>query len=49
MDFSTILYGARDGIAKITINRPERMNGYNETMIKEMVAAIDLARQSRAV
>ena len=30
MDFKTIIYGTRDGVAKITINRPERMNGYNE-------------------
>src|SRR5260370_12124077 len=45
MDFKTIIYDARDRIAKITINRAERMNGYNETMVKEMCAAIDLARQ----
>ncbi|HUA36637.1 MAG TPA: enoyl-CoA hydratase-related protein [Candidatus Binataceae bacterium] len=45
MDFNTIIYGASDGIARITINRPERMNGYTETMVKEIVAAIDLARQ----
>src|SRR5271167_797403 len=45
MDFKTIIYGSRDGVAKITINRAERMNGYNETMVKEMCAAIDLARQ----
>ncbi|HYB90275.1 MAG TPA: enoyl-CoA hydratase/isomerase family protein [Candidatus Binataceae bacterium] len=45
MDFSTIIYDARDHTAKITINRPERMNGYNERMVKEMVSAIDLARQ----
>jgi 2-(1,2-epoxy-1,2-dihydrophenyl)acetyl-CoA isomerase len=45
MEFTSILYGSRDGIAKITINRPERMNGYNETMVKEIVGAIDLARQ----
>ncbi len=45
MDFKTIIYGSRDAIAKITINRSERMNGYNETMVKEMCAAIDLARQ----
>jgi 2-(1,2-epoxy-1,2-dihydrophenyl)acetyl-CoA isomerase len=46
MDFRTIIYDARDGIGKITINRAERMNGYNETMVKEMCAAIDLARQA---
>src|SRR5258708_36380760 len=45
MDFKTIIYDVRDKIAKITINRAERMNGYNETMVKEMCAAIDLARQ----
>src|SRR5258708_36563532 len=45
MDFKTIIYDAPDRIAKITINRAERMNGYNETMVKEMCAAIDLARQ----
>ena len=49
LDFKTIIYGSRDGIAKITINRPERMNGYNETMVKEMCAAIDLARQDDEV
>jgi 2-(1,2-epoxy-1,2-dihydrophenyl)acetyl-CoA isomerase len=45
MDFQTIIYDTRERVAKITINRPERMNGYNEHMVKEMVAAIDLARQ----
>src|SRR5437899_1319585 len=43
MDFSTIIYEARDHIAKITINRPERMNGYSEPMAKEIVVAIDRA------
>src|SRR5438309_4388306 len=45
MDLSTIIYDVRDHIAKITINRPERMNGYSEPMVKEIVAAIDRARQ----
>jgi len=45
MDFKTIIYDTRAHVGKITINRPERMNGYNEHMVKEMVAAIDLARQ----
>src|SRR5260370_9779109 len=45
MDFKTIIYDAPDKIAKITINRAERMNGYNETMGKEMCAAIDRVRQ----
>ena len=44
MDFKTIIYGSRDRIAKITINRPERMNGYNETMVKEMCARRSISR-----
>lgn len=45
MEFTTILFEVRDHVAKITINRPERMNGYSEPMIKDMLAAIDSARQ----
>ncbi len=45
MDFSTIIYDTKDRVAKITINRPERMNGYSERMVGELVAAVDLARQ----
>jgi 2-(1,2-epoxy-1,2-dihydrophenyl)acetyl-CoA isomerase len=46
MDFRTIQYETRDHVAKITMNRPERMNGYSEPMVKEMLAAIDDARQN---
>ena len=49
MDFKTIIYDTRDGVAKITINRAERMNGYNETMVKDMCAAVDLARQDDGI
>jgi 2-(1,2-epoxy-1,2-dihydrophenyl)acetyl-CoA isomerase len=49
MDFHTIIYEAHDAIAKITLNRPERMNGYSEPLVKETLAAIDLARQDDAV
>jgi 2-(1,2-epoxy-1,2-dihydrophenyl)acetyl-CoA isomerase len=49
MEFRTIIYEAREGIAKITINRPERMNGYSEPMVKDLLAAIDLARQDEDV
>ena len=49
MDFQTIIYDIREHIAKITINRPERMNGYSEPMVKDLIAAIDLARQDDEV
>ncbi len=45
MNFEYILYDARDHIGKITLNRPKTYNGYHERMVKEIVAAIDLARQ----
>lgn len=46
MEYQTILFDVRDGVAKITINRPERMNGYSEPMLKDLMAAIDSARQN---
>ena len=49
MEFRTILFDKRDHVARITINRPERMNGYSEPMVKELIAAIDLARQDDEV
>ncbi|HTR61081.1 MAG TPA: enoyl-CoA hydratase/isomerase family protein [Candidatus Binataceae bacterium] len=45
MEYTTILFDVRDHVATITINRPERMNGYSEPMIKDLLAAIDSARQ----
>ncbi len=45
MEFKTILFDVSDHVAKITINRPERMNGYSEPMIKDLLAAVDTARQ----
>jgi enoyl-CoA hydratase/carnithine racemase len=43
MAFETILYGAADGVATITLNRPERLNAVNATVIRELVAALDQA------
>ncbi len=44
MDFQEILYDKSDHIATITLNRPERMNAFGDTMINEWVAAIEDAR-----
>ena len=49
MEFTTILFDVHDHVAKITINRPERMNGYSEPMIKDLLTAIDSARQNDEV
>jgi enoyl-CoA hydratase/carnithine racemase len=40
--FETILYDVTDGIATITLNRPDRLNAFNGTMSKEIIAAFDL-------
>ena len=49
MDFETIIYEKRDGVATITLNRPERMNAFNDTMVSEWAAALEDARVDRDV
>lgn len=39
-DLKDIIYVKRDGIAKITINRPERMNAFRARTLLEMVEAL---------
>lgn len=39
--YTQILYDVADQIATITINRPEKMNAFTGTMIKEMTDAFD--------
>ena len=39
MDFETILYEQRDGVAVITLNRPERHNAINLRMARELKQA----------
>ena len=40
-EYSQILYDVADQIATITINRPEKMNAFTGTMIREMTDAFD--------
>jgi enoyl-CoA hydratase len=39
MSFETVLYEARDGIARITLNRPEKHNALNHQMMDDLDAA----------
>jgi enoyl-CoA hydratase len=39
MTYSTLLFDLADGIARITINRPEKLNALNATVIAELDAA----------
>jgi enoyl-CoA hydratase/carnithine racemase len=43
MAFETILYDHADGVVTITLNRPDRLNAVNTTVIGELVAAFDQA------
>ncbi|HSG89430.1 MAG TPA: crotonase/enoyl-CoA hydratase family protein [Pseudomonadales bacterium] len=43
MSFETILYEVEEGILTITMNRPERLNAFNGTMMTEMIEAFDRA------
>ena len=39
-DFSTILFDKKDGVATITLNRPEARNALNNAMCDELLAAL---------
>jgi enoyl-CoA hydratase/carnithine racemase len=43
MAFETLLYDEAGGIATVTLNRPDRLNAVNTTVIRELVAALDQA------
>lgn len=40
-DYTAIRYAVDDGIATITLNRPEKMNAFTGTMMLEMIDAFD--------
>src|SRR5512145_1640408 len=39
--FETIKLDIANGVATLTLNRPDRMNAFTEQMAKEMIAAFD--------
>lgn len=40
-EYTQIIVTKADGIATITLNRPEKMNAYTRTMGEEIIAAMD--------
>lgn len=40
-DFEDITYGVEDGIAVITLNRPDKLNAFTGRMMRELIAAFD--------
>ena len=43
MKFETILYEVKDDILTITLNRPDRLNAWNNQMLNDLLAAFDEA------
>ena len=49
MAYETILLDQSDGIARITLNRPDRLNSFTRAMHGELQAALDEAQDARVV
>ncbi|HEX4182677.1 MAG TPA: crotonase/enoyl-CoA hydratase family protein, partial [Caulobacteraceae bacterium] len=47
--FETILYDVEDGVATITLNRPDRLNAFTTQMMLDMIAAFDATDADDAV
>lgn len=48
-DFQTIAVDIDDGILTLTLNRPDQLNAFNKVMMREMIAAFDIADGDDAV
>jgi 2-(1,2-epoxy-1,2-dihydrophenyl)acetyl-CoA isomerase len=49
MTYNTILTAASDGVLTITLNRPEKLNAFNDQMAAEVLAALKSAERDIAV
>jgi enoyl-CoA hydratase/carnithine racemase len=47
--FETVLYQVEDGIALVTLNRPEKLNAFNTQMMKDLIAVFDETDRDDAV
>ncbi len=48
-NFETLLYDVADGVATITLNRPERLNAFTPKMMLDIIAAFDATDADDAV
>jgi 2-(1,2-epoxy-1,2-dihydrophenyl)acetyl-CoA isomerase len=52
MDYGHILFGAADGIARLTLNRPDRLNSFNDAMhveVRDALARVEADRSLRVL
>jgi 2-(1,2-epoxy-1,2-dihydrophenyl)acetyl-CoA isomerase len=49
VSYETILYEAADGVARITLNRPDSLNGWNDQIGVDLLDAVEAARDDDAV
>ena len=49
MSYEHIAYEATDGVLTITLDRPEQLNAFTGTMLKELIDAFDRADSDDAV
>jgi enoyl-CoA hydratase/carnithine racemase len=47
--FETLLYAVEDGVATVTLNRPEKLNAFNTQMMRDMIAVFDETDRDDAV
>ncbi|HEX7886018.1 MAG TPA: enoyl-CoA hydratase-related protein, partial [Phenylobacterium sp.] len=49
MNYSDLLYRVEDGVAVVTLNRPDRLNAYRAEMDQDLRAAMRAAAEDDAV
>lgn len=49
MSYTKILYTIADGVATITLNRPDKLNSFDREMALETIAALDQAKHDSSV
>ena len=49
MTFNTIKFEVQDGIARLTLNRPDKLNSFTGEMHAELRAALDLVQADKAI
>ena len=49
MSYKTLLFDCRDGVAHVTMNRPDKLNAFNRDLIDDLIAAATRIREDSAI